>query len=113
MAPEQAKGEKVNKRADIWSWGVVLYELLTGERMFKGDDVADTLAQVLTQEPDLERVAPQVRKLLRRCLEKDPKQRLHGIGDVRDLLEDSPAAVRRSRSATRPLAGADRGTARA
>src|SRR5881296_3377911 len=93
MAPEQAKGEKVNKRADIWSWGVVLYELLTGERMFKGDEVADTLAQVLTKEPDLERVAPQVRKLLQRCLEKDPKQRLHGIGDVRDLLEDRPAAV--------------------
>ena len=93
MAPEQAKGEKVNKRADIWSWGVVLYELLTGERMFKGDEVADTLAQVLTKEPDLERVAPQVHKLLRRCLEKDPKQRLHGIGDVRDLLEDRPAAV--------------------
>src|SRR5256885_70488 len=75
MAPEQAKGEKVNKRADIWSWGVVLYELLTGERLFKGVDVADTLAQVLTREPDLERVPPQVRKLLGRCLEKDPKQR--------------------------------------
>src|SRR5262249_8812805 len=56
MAPEQAKGKRPDKRADIWSWGVVLYELLTGERMFSGDDVADTLAQILTKEPDLERV---------------------------------------------------------
>src|SRR5207249_1342679 len=79
MAPEQARGEKVNKRADIWSWGVVLYELLTGERLFKGVDVTDTLAQVLTKEPDPERVPLQVRKLLRRCLEKDPKQRLRDI----------------------------------
>src|SRR6516225_3826421 len=91
MSPEQAKGKKVDKRADIWSWGVVLYELLTGERLFKGGDATDTLAQVLTKEPPLERVPPQVRKLLRRCLEKDPKGRLRDIGDARDLLE-APAA---------------------
>ena len=66
MAPEQAKGEKVNKRADIWSWGVVLYELLTGERMFKGDEVADTLAQVLTKEPEWHGVPPRTERLLRR-----------------------------------------------
>jgi serine/threonine-protein kinase len=89
MAPEQAKGKPVDRRADIWSWGILLYELLTGERMFKGDDTADTLAQVLTREPDLERVPPQVRKLLRRCLEKDPKQRLQAIGDARYLLEET------------------------
>jgi serine/threonine-protein kinase len=65
MSPEQAKGKKVDKRADIWSWGVVLYELLTGERLFKGEDTADTLAQIITKQPDLERVPPQVRKLLR------------------------------------------------
>jgi Tol biopolymer transport system component len=88
MAPEQAKGKRVDRRADIWSWGVVLYELVTGERMFEGEDVADTLAQVLTKQPDLERTPPQVRKLLRRCLEKDPKQRLRDIGEARYLLEE-------------------------
>src|SRR5229473_3205554 len=72
MAPEQAKGKRVDKRADIWAWGVVFYELLTGERMFHGEDTADTLAQVLTKQPDFERVPPQVCKLLRRCLDKDP-----------------------------------------
>jgi serine/threonine-protein kinase len=87
MAPEQAKGKRVDKRADIWSWGVVLYELLTGDRLFKGDDAADTLAQVLTKEPDLARVPTRVRKLLRRCLAKDPRKRLRDIGDAEDLLE--------------------------
>src|SRR5262249_23304722 len=87
MAPEQAKGKRIDKRADIWSWGVVLYELLTGERMFDGDDVADTLAAVLSRQPDLQKAPPQVRKLLRRCLEKDPKLRLRDIGDASDLLD--------------------------
>jgi eukaryotic-like serine/threonine-protein kinase len=91
MPPEQAKGKKADKRADIWSWGVVLYELLTGDRMFKGDDVADTLAQVLTKEPDLERVPERVRRLLRRCLEKDPKRRLRDIGEARWLAEEGGA----------------------
>ena len=66
MSPEQAKG----KRADIWSWGVVLFELLTGERVFNGDEAADTLAQVLTKEPDWHRAPLQVRRLLQSCLEK-------------------------------------------
>src|SRR5215467_3379250 len=89
MSPEQAKGKRVDKRADIWSWGVVLYELLTGERLFKGDDAADTLAQVLTKEPNLERVPLKARRLLSECLQKDPKQRLRDIGDARRILDDS------------------------
>src|SRR5215472_15557695 len=75
MAPEQAKGKNVDKGADIWAFGVVLYELLTGEQLFHGEDVADTLAQVLTKQPSLEKTPPQVRTLLGRCLDKDPKQR--------------------------------------
>src|SRR6516225_77141 len=89
MAPEQAKGKRVDKRADIWSWGVVLYELLTGERLFKGEDTADTLAQVLTKEPDLSKVPARVQRLVGRCLEKDPKLRLRDIGEARYLLEQS------------------------
>jgi serine/threonine-protein kinase len=98
MSPEQAKGKKVDKRADIWSWGVVLYELLTGERLFKGSDTTDTLAQVLTKEPPLERVPQQARRLLSECLQKDPKQRLRDIGDARRLLaEETVTAPSRSR----------------
>src|SRR5580704_13749108 len=70
MPPEQARGKSVDKRADIWAFGVVLYEMLTGERLFKGEDVADTLAQVLTKEPKLDRVPVKAQRLLSRCLEK-------------------------------------------
>src|SRR5262249_57187806 len=100
MAPEQAKGKRPDKRADIWSWGVVCV-LLTGEPMFCGEDVSETLAQILTKEPDLERVPAKVRRLLRECLQKDPRLRLRDIGDARRLLEepapDRPAATLRSR----------------
>jgi Tol biopolymer transport system component len=93
MAPEQAKGKRVDKRADIWSWGVVLYELLTGERMFQGEDAAETLAAVIHKQPELKRVPPRARLLLGRCLEKDPKLRLRDIGDAKLLLrEDSRPA---------------------
>ena len=91
MAPEQAKGKPLDKRADIWSFGVVLHELLSGQRLFKGEDIADTLAQVLTKEIDLSGVAPRARKLLRRCLERDPKNRLRDIGEARYLVEEVSA----------------------
>src|SRR5262252_3619760 len=76
MAPEQARGKAVDRRADIWAFGVVLYEMLTGEQLFQGETVSDTLAAVLTREPDLTRVPVKVRRLLQLCLQKDPKQRL-------------------------------------
>jgi eukaryotic-like serine/threonine-protein kinase len=93
MAPEQAKGKSIDKRADIWSFGVVLYELLTGERLFQGEDVSETLSQVLTKQPDWEKAPPQVRRLLKSCLQKDPKLRLHDIADAKLLLEDEAAVV--------------------
>jgi Tol biopolymer transport system component/predicted Ser/Thr protein kinase len=86
MAPEQARGKAVDKRADIWAFGCVLYELLTGERPFRGDDIGETLAAVIKQEPDLGCVPASVRKLVTSCLEKDPKRRLRDIGDAWRLL---------------------------
>ncbi len=86
MAPEQARGKTVDRRADIWAFGVVLYEMLTGERLFKGDDLSETLASVIKEEPKLDQVPVKVQRLLRSCLEKDPKQRLQAIGDWRLLL---------------------------
>src|SRR5258707_924042 len=93
MAPEQAAGQAVDKRADIWSFGVVLWEMLTGERLFTGETVSHILAAVLTREPDLTRVPPKVRPLLERCLAKDPKKRLRDIGDAWPLLESTPSFV--------------------
>ncbi|HEV2200558.1 MAG TPA: protein kinase [Bryobacteraceae bacterium] len=102
MPPEQAKGKQVDKRADIWSFGVVLYELLTGERLFKGDDATDTLAQVLTKEPDLGKVPRQARRLIEECLQKDPKRRLRDMGDAPRLVESGagsqPAAASQAAS---------------
>jgi serine/threonine-protein kinase len=90
MSPEQARGLTVDKRADIWAFGVVLYEMLTGRRLFDGSSVTDTLAAVLTREPEWERVPVKARPLLRSCLEKEPKRRLRDIGDAWRLLEDAP-----------------------
>jgi len=90
MAPEQARGKPVDKRADVWAFGVVLYEMLTGERAFHGDDVSDVLAAVLRQELDWSKLPaatpPRVRELLRRCLERDVKLRLQAIGEARVAL---------------------------
>jgi serine/threonine-protein kinase len=90
MAPEQARGKGVDKRADIWAFGVVLYEMLTGRRLFAGETISDTLAAVMAREPEWQRVPAQARRLLQRCLEKDPKRRLRDIGDAWQLLEDAP-----------------------
>ena len=91
MSPEQARGKRVDKRADIWSFGVVLYEMLTGSRLFDGETVSDTLAAVLTRDIDLKglpsRVPTHVRRVLARCLERDPRRRIRDIGDVRLELE--------------------------
>ena len=92
MAPEQARGKKdLDKRADIWAFGVVLYEMLTAKRLFQGEDVTHTLASVILQEPDLSAAPPEVQPLLKRCLEKDPKNRLRDIGDWELLLANTPA----------------------
>ena len=98
MSPEQARGKPVDKRADIWAFGVVLYEMLTGKRLFEGETISDTLAQVLTKEPDWEQVPAKVRRLLQRCLEKDPAKRLRDISGVALLLEEAPEIAAPSRS---------------
>jgi len=93
MSPEQARGKPVDKRADIWAFGVVLFEMLTGGRLFAGETVSDVLAAVLTRNPEWASLPPSTppggRVLLRRCLERDPRKRLHDIADARIVLEDS------------------------
>ena len=87
MSPEQARGKPVDRRADIWAFGVLVFEMLTGHRPFQGEDVSLTLAAVMTFEPDLDRLpdglSPAFRTYLARCLEKDPRDRVRDIGDVR------------------------------
>jgi Tol biopolymer transport system component/predicted Ser/Thr protein kinase len=103
MAPEQARGRNVDKRADIWAFGVILYEMLTGVQMFEGDTVTDVLASVVRQDPDLARVPEKVRPLLQRCLEKDPKRRLRDAGDAMLLLDMAPAATVAAKTSQTPL----------
>jgi len=93
MAPEQARGRRVDKRADIWAFGVVLYEMVTGTRAFQGADPTETLASVVMKEADFGPVPFRLRRLLRKCLEKDPKNRLRDIADVWELLDDPAAAA--------------------
>ncbi len=91
MAPEQARGKAVDKRADIWAFGAVLFEMLSGTRPFDGEDLAETMGAVIHKEPDWARLPaatpPSISAVLRRCLQKDPKQRLRDIGDVRLALD--------------------------
>ena len=87
MAPEQAKGKPVDKRADIWAFGVVLLEMLTGRRVFDGETASETLAAVMMKEPDWDRLPaglpPNLNNLVRRCLEREPRERVRDIGDAR------------------------------
>jgi len=91
MSPEQARGQAVDKRADIWAFGCVLYEMLTGRSAFGRDTVTDTLAAIVEREPDWDRlpasVSPTLRRLLHRCVDKDPKRRLRDIGDAKYEIE--------------------------
>src|SRR5215472_12563247 len=93
MSPEQARGKAVDQRADIWAFGVVLYELLTGRKLFGGGEtVADILASVVKDTPDLDQLPsdtpPRLRQLIGLCLRKDPAERLRHIGDAGLLLEE-------------------------
>ena len=91
MAPEQARGRTVDRRADIWAFGVIMFEMLTGRPLFGGETVSDTIARILEREPDWNQLPPhtpeRVRELLRRCLEKDARKRLRDIGDAKLDLE--------------------------
>ena len=95
MSPEQARGKTADRRSDIWAFGVVLWEMLTGKQLFRGDTMSDTLAAVLRQDIDFDalphRSPESLRRLLRRCLERDANQRLQHIGDARLELEDALA----------------------
>ncbi len=95
MSPEQVKGRQADKRSDVWAFGVVLYEMLSGRRAFEGDDISDTLASVLRQDIDMTALPaatpPPVRRLVARCLDRDVRRRLRDIGEARVVLED-PAA---------------------
>jgi len=112
MSPEQARGRDADKRADVWAFGVVLFEMLTGTRLFQGETISDTLAAVLRQDIPWQSLPPgmppEIVRLLKRCLERDRKNRLHDIADARIVLEEvardggkveaAPAAARPSRA---------------
>jgi Tol biopolymer transport system component len=100
MSPEQARGRALDKRTDIWSFGCVLFEMLTGRMAFRGDTVSDTIARVLERDVDWAALPascpPRIRELLRRCLQKDPGRRLRDIGDARlelEMLDDAATAL--------------------
>ena len=106
MSPEQAKGKRVDKRADVWAFGAVVYEMLTGERAFAGQDVSDTLAAVLRAEPDFDALPAgmphAVRQALRLCLTKDLKGRVRAIGDIALAMDGAFDSARAERESARP-----------
>ena len=110
MSPEQARGKVVDTRSDIWAFGCVLYEMLTGARAFAGDEVSDTLAFVITKEPDWTALPaatpPSVRALLRHCLQKSVRGRLRDIGDARLAIDDALAELGAGTPVGSPIAGA-------
>ena len=91
MSPEQSRGKPTDRRADIWAFGAVLFEMLTGKRAFEGEDFSVTLANVINHPPDWERlpdgISPSLHRYLRRCLDKDPTKRVQAIGDVRLAMD--------------------------
>jgi len=93
MSPEQAKGQRVDRRADIWAFGCVLYEMLTGRKPFEGETISEVLAAVIRAEPDWTAIPdttpPSIQKLIRRCLQKDQRQRLQAIGEARIAIEET------------------------
>jgi len=104
MSPEQARARPLDKRTDIWSFGCVLYELLTGRQVFGGETVSDTIARLLEREPDWQALPPatpdKIRELLRRCLQKVAARRLHDIADARIEIEDALAAPQKPEPAS-------------
>ncbi len=114
MSPEQARGKPVDKRTDIWAFGCLLFEMLSGRMAFKGETTSDTIAAILERSPDWTTLPaatpPAVRRLLQRCLEKDPKQRLRDIGDARIELEQIVRAPVDERVAIEPKRGIRKST---
>ena len=106
MSPEQARGKAVDKRTDIWAFGCVLYEILTGRPAFRGETTSDTIAAILEREPDWSatpaQTPPIIRRLLQRCLEKDPRRRVRDIGDARLEIEEALGAIVSSGGAAVP-----------
>ena len=109
MAPEQARGKAVDKRADIWAFGLVLYEMLTGRAAFAGDTVTDIIAALVSRDPDWTALPaatpPSIRRLLMRCAEKDPKRRLRDIGDARLEIDHAIGPSSGERSTGESTAG--------